>query len=101
MAEGIRCNQLHPPSEEILKKEGQIHEVVESRHFELHQNIDVAGIFLFPSGKGDKETDPPDAESFLYSQKNLLIKLSFKQMFVNPGHKKVQDYKDNQLNPDE
>jgi hypothetical protein len=56
---------------------------------------------LLPSGKGAKEADPPDAESFLYSQKNLLIKLSFKQMFVKPGHKKVQDYKDNQLNPDE
>lgn len=24
------------------------------------------GIFLFPSGKGAKEADPPDAESFLY-----------------------------------
>jgi hypothetical protein len=43
--------KLHPSAEEVLKEEGQIHEVIESRLFEFHKDIDIAGVFLLTSGK--------------------------------------------------
>jgi len=58
--------QVHLPSKEVFQEEGQVHKVPESRLFELHQDVNVAGLLLLATDTGTKKTNAADGKAFLY-----------------------------------
>jgi len=45
-------------SQEVFQIKGKIHEIPECGPFELHNYIDITGIFLFAARKGSEDADP-------------------------------------------
>lgn len=65
VADSFRSEQVNPAAEDVLKEEGEVHEVPKRRVLELNKYVYVAFFGLFSSDKGAEEANPPHCESTL------------------------------------
>ena len=63
--ERFGCQEVYLPTEQLLKKVGQPHEIVEglSTRLELHENINVTLIIRLSTRERAEDANLPDAEA--------------------------------------